>query len=62
MIAGLVVAIIGLAGSALWDVRYGILMAFFYSVPMTLFGTIFFGLSRRLSSWVCFDFDRFDNA
>ena len=35
--------------------------AIFYALPAIIFAIIFFSLSRKLASWVCFDFDKFND-
>lgn len=38
-----------------------VFLAVVYSLPTIFLGMSFFGLSRKLAAWVCFDFDKFDD-
>ena len=58
-----VVMLIFAAGAALLvDPRMGMAIGAIYGPPCLIFGWVFFGLSKKLAVWICYDFDKSDES
>ncbi len=58
LVVAILTAVGGYALSMFWIREAGFLIAITYALPCTIIGILFCSLGRRLSMWVCFDFDR----
>lgn len=60
LLVGIIIAVMALITIPVNGLFPPIFFIFFYSIPLTVLGILFFSGGRKLAKRVCFDFDRFD--
>jgi hypothetical protein len=55
---GVFMAIFAIGTGVASETRIGLLLGTLYALPFMIFGSFFFGLSKKLGRWVCYDFEK----
>lgn len=59
---GVIMSIFATGIALLIDPRQGMAIGAIYGPPFLIFGWVFFGLSKKLAVWICYDFDKTDES